>query len=271
MEKRGLLHAHLVGDLLQRRRVEALAREAAGRDGQNMRADVHGDYRAVCTGLPNGSPLVPAMSDAARLSTQKLLSSRGPGHAAPEMATEKAGRCRLHVLYRMAVSRQPCGRVPLCPARPSRRRARACRFRNRHILEAGRGTLGRLGRVALVTIEQQLLGKKSPRARPRFPGRRSRPRYPPRSHELVRDYVKHVGGDPSAYKNTLPPHMFPQWGFGLGGRALDGRAVPHLQGAQRRLQPRDPRADPRQRAAARDRALSRASTTTAAAPCCSSA
>ncbi|HEX6242183.1 MAG TPA: MaoC/PaaZ C-terminal domain-containing protein, partial [Polyangiales bacterium] len=32
----------------------------------------------------------------------------------------------------------------------------------------------------------------------------------------------HVGGDPAAYKGTLPAHMFPQWGFGLAGRALDG-------------------------------------------------
>jgi acyl dehydratase len=35
-----------------------------------------------------------------------------------------------------------------------------------------------------------------------------------------------VGGDPNAYKNTLPPHMWPQWGFGLGGKVLDGVPYP---------------------------------------------
>jgi hypothetical protein len=43
---------------------------------------------------------------------------------------------------------------------------------------------------------------------------------PPRAKDLVRCYVKQVGGDPAAYKRTLPPHLFPQWGFPLATRAL---------------------------------------------------
>ena len=43
---------------------------------------------------------------------------------------------------------------------------------------------------------------------------------PPRSKELVKTYVKHVGGDPSRYKTTLPPHLFPQWGFALASKTL---------------------------------------------------
>lgn len=48
----------------------------------------------------------------------------------------------------------------------------------------------------------------------------------PRSRELVRCYVKTVGGDPSAYKNTLPPHLFPQWGFPLATEVLAGLDYP---------------------------------------------
>jgi hypothetical protein len=44
----------------------------------------------------------------------------------------------------------------------------------------------------------------------------------PRSSDLVRCYVKTVGGDPSSYKKTLPPHLFPQWGFPLATEVLSG-------------------------------------------------
>jgi hypothetical protein len=95
---------------------------------------------------------------------------------------------------------------------------------NRHILEQG-ATLSAIGRVAWLSLEQQLL-KKVPKGAPSVPGPNIEAVYPPRSPELVRDYLKNVGGDPAAYKNTLPPHMFPQWGFGLGGRALEGVPYP---------------------------------------------
>jgi acyl dehydratase len=45
---------------------------------------------------------------------------------------------------------------------------------------------------------------------------------PPRPDALVRDYVRHLGGDPSAYRTTLPAHLFPQWGFPLLARTLHG-------------------------------------------------
>jgi len=95
---------------------------------------------------------------------------------------------------------------------------------NRYLLEHG-STLGAIGRVALTTIEQQVF-KKIPTSAPKVPGPTLSATYPARSAELIRDYVKHVGGDPAAYKNTLPPHMWPQWGFGLGGKVLDGVPYP---------------------------------------------
>jgi len=91
---------------------------------------------------------------------------------------------------------------------------------NRHILEQG-SSLSALGRVLMTSIEQQVLGK-VPKGTPKVPGPLLEAVYPARSAELVRDYIVNVGGDPKAYRDTLPPHMFPQWGFGLAGRALEG-------------------------------------------------
>ncbi|MCA9673631.1 MAG: hypothetical protein H6709_21505 [Kofleriaceae bacterium] len=48
----------------------------------------------------------------------------------------------------------------------------------------------------------------------------------PRDPQLVRDYIRHVGGDPGAYKGELPPHLFPQWGFPLAARTLEGLPYP---------------------------------------------
>lgn len=44
----------------------------------------------------------------------------------------------------------------------------------------------------------------------------------PRPEGLVRDYVRHVGGDPSWYRGVVPAHLFPQWGFPLLARTLEG-------------------------------------------------
>jgi acyl dehydratase len=48
----------------------------------------------------------------------------------------------------------------------------------------------------------------------------------PRPAELVRDDLRHVGGDPAAYRGVVPPHLFPQWGFPLAARTLEGVPYP---------------------------------------------
>jgi acyl dehydratase len=66
------------------------------------------------------------------------------------------------------------------------------------------------------------------RERPRevaLPGPVSRARVRPRNPDLVRDYVRHSGGDPSWYRGVLPGHLFPQWGFPLLATTL--RGVPY--------------------------------------------
>jgi acyl dehydratase len=53
---------------------------------------------------------------------------------------------------------------------------------------------------------------------------------PPRPPEIIRDYIRHVGGDPGWYRNRIPAHFFPQWGFPLGERALEGLGYPLVRG-----------------------------------------
>lgn len=48
----------------------------------------------------------------------------------------------------------------------------------------------------------------------------------PRAEDLVRDYIKHVGGDPSSYRGVVPAHFFPQWGFPLAAQTLRGIPYP---------------------------------------------
>lgn len=59
-----------------------------------------------------------------------------------------------------------------------------------------------------------------------IPGPEIRQTLRPRSTDLVRCYVRTVGGDPSAYKRTVPPHLFPQWGFPLATQVLGGLDYP---------------------------------------------
>lgn len=96
----------------------------------------------------------------------------------------------------------------------------------RHVLSQGPALLG-MGKTALGALEQRLgLGRS--RGAPVVPGPEFRASFPPRPPELVRDYVRHVGGDPSAYRRRVPAHLFPQWGFALTGKTLEGLEYPML-------------------------------------------
>lgn len=48
----------------------------------------------------------------------------------------------------------------------------------------------------------------------------------PRPAALISDYVRHVGGDASAWRGRVPPHFFPQWAFPFAARTLDGVPYP---------------------------------------------
>jgi acyl dehydratase len=82
----------------------------------------------------------------------------------------------------------------------------------RHIVRQGR-VLAALGGTALRGL----------RRRPTtlvVPGPELTAELPPRAPSLVRDYLRHVGGDPGAYRGTLPAHLFPQWSFPLAAATL---------------------------------------------------
>ncbi len=92
-----------------------------------------------------------------------------------------------------------------------------------HAFAQGR-SVAALGRVAL----SGLFNAKTHQA-PQLgagPGPWIEARLPPRSPELVRAYIKHVGGDPAWYRGRLPAHLFPQWGFALAAQALLGLHYP---------------------------------------------
>src|SRR5580658_1939578 len=85
----------------------------------------------------------------------------------------------------------------------------------RHAFAQG-ASVAALGRVALAGLRTQ--DHQLPKLPP-GPGPWIEARLPPRSPELVRAYIKHVGGDPAWYRGRVPPHLFPQWGFPLAARA----------------------------------------------------
>ncbi len=87
-----------------------------------------------------------------------------------------------------------------------------------HVRHQG-ANLGALARVAVAAI------KPVPKAALSLPGPELRAELPPRDPRLVADFVRWCGGDPEAWSGQLPPHFFPQWGFPLLARTLDG--LPH--------------------------------------------
>lgn len=72
---------------------------------------------------------------------------------------------------------------------------------------------------------KQRIGER-PKGAPNVPGHEHHLVLPPRSPDLIRSFVRHVGGDVGSYKKIVPAHLFPQWGFALAPRALDGVPYP---------------------------------------------
>lgn len=83
--------------------------------------------------------------------------------------------------------------------------------------------LAGFGRLAGAAIRQRLGGGASEM---QIPGPRLTRVVGARDPQLVRDYVRWCGGDPSAYRGRLPAHLFPQWGFPLLGDAISGVTYP---------------------------------------------
>ena len=96
----------------------------------------------------------------------------------------------------------------------------------KHMFHQGR-VVASIGGTAFAAILQRAgLQQKTPAA---VPSAEIVTTIPPIPAELVRDYVRHVGGDANAYKKFLPPHLFPQWGFPLAAKTLKGIPYPLMK------------------------------------------
>lgn len=90
-----------------------------------------------------------------------------------------------------------------------------------HLLEQG-PALRALSGAALSSVLQ----KKQPGAVPALPAAWIEADLPPRSAALITDYVRNVGGDPSAYRGIVPAHFFSQWSFPLLSKQMQNLPYP---------------------------------------------
>lgn len=95
---------------------------------------------------------------------------------------------------------------------------------SRYVLHQG-PVLGALGRAAIAAIKSAN-SKPGKGQKTEVPGPRIEETIPPRSPDLVKDYIRNVGGDPGAYRGQVPAHLFPQWVFPLQSRGLEGINYP---------------------------------------------
>jgi MaoC like domain len=85
-----------------------------------------------------------------------------------------------------------------------------------------------MGEAAVSALKQRMNGKTAAAAAPTLPGPEHKMTVSPRPAELVSAYVRWAGGDPSSYKGRVPAHLFPQWGFPLTGKLVEGLKYPML-------------------------------------------
>jgi hypothetical protein len=88
-----------------------------------------------------------------------------------------------------------------------------------------------MGEAAVGALKQRLGGKKPAATNGHANGHGGAEHHitvSPRPAELVNAYVRWVGGDPASYKGRVPAHLFPQWGFPLTGKLVEGLPYPML-------------------------------------------
>lgn len=94
----------------------------------------------------------------------------------------------------------------------------------RHVLEQG-PMLRTLGGAALTALKKHDASK----AAPSLPGPWVTATAESPSEELVRAFVRNSGGDPSAYRGIVPPHLFPQWAMPVAFKAISATPYPLLR------------------------------------------
>ena len=93
----------------------------------------------------------------------------------------------------------------------------------RYILHQG-PVIGAIARAAVVALRSASGKANQPPSQ--VPGPIVSASISPRPADLVRDYIRHVGGDPAWYRGQVPAHLFPQWVFPLQARGLEGLQYP---------------------------------------------
>lgn len=88
--------------------------------------------------------------------------------------------------------------------------------------------LATLGQTAFEAVRRKLTGSAPSDAGP-LPGPELRAEVAPRPRDLVKDYVRFCGGDPSSYKHVVPAHLWPQWGFPLAAKTLESIPYPLMK------------------------------------------
>lgn len=96
----------------------------------------------------------------------------------------------------------------------------------KHLRHQGR-VIASLGQTAIAAAMQRFRGGSA--EAPAVPGPEIETEIPALDPTLIKDYVRHVGGDPGAYRGTVPAHLFPQWGFPLAARTLRGVPYPLMR------------------------------------------
>ncbi|MEM7154273.1 MAG: MaoC/PaaZ C-terminal domain-containing protein [Myxococcota bacterium] len=96
---------------------------------------------------------------------------------------------------------------------------------NKHILAQG-PVIKTLAAVGVSAIRQRMGHGPGDTGLPETPGPEIATTITPRPADLLKAYIRHVGGDPSSYRGQVPAHFFPQWGFPLASRTLQGLPYP---------------------------------------------
>jgi hypothetical protein len=91
----------------------------------------------------------------------------------------------------------------------------------KHVLSQG-PVLRALGATALTALRPRTANA----ANAAIPGPWHEEIVQPRPPELIRDYLRNIGADPSWYRGRLPAHLFPQWGFPDAAQAIAGLSYP---------------------------------------------
>lgn len=96
---------------------------------------------------------------------------------------------------------------------------------SRYVLQQG-PMLATLGKTAALAIAQRLAPKRAASQLPSLPTPEVVRAFAPHSSELLDAYVRHLGGDPKAYRGVVPPHLFPQWVMPVASETLTGLPYP---------------------------------------------